>query len=302
LRDAALQATGFHDAAGNVSVLPLQLGGESVGSLAICGGSISDAAWHSIANLAAIAIEKSRAEQAASRIEAARQNEAMKATLLDALAHEFATPLTSIKAAASSILGETLPVQEELVTIIDEASDRLDSLVRETIRMARIEAGHIRLHQQAQDIGEFVAAVLKPLKSLQDEREIHLDIAGGIPAVLLDPELAGLALRQLLVNALKYSHPDSAVVVRAHRDEQDPGFVTLAVRDSGPGIPEKELPRIFEKFYRVPDHSDRVPGTGMGLHIAREIMRAHGTDIRVESRVGKGSTFSFRLPLVGGES
>ena len=134
LRDVALQATAFHDPAANLSVLPLSLGREPVGSLAIYGGSISDTALHAIGNLAAIVMERARAEAATSRMEAARQNEAMKSMLLDALAHEFKTPLTSIKAAASSILDEGPPAQKELVAVIEEESDRLDSLVSETIR------------------------------------------------------------------------------------------------------------------------------------------------------------------------
>lgn len=302
LRDAALQATAFHDAANSVSVLPLQLGGDPVGGLAILatkGESISDAAWHAVANLAAIAMEKARAEQTTSRIEATRQNEAMKATLLDALAHEFTTPLTSIKAAASSILDEGRPVQQELVTIIEEETDRLDTLVRETIRMGRIEAGSIRLNMQPLPVAEFIANALQKLKSLLDEREIQIDIAEGIPAVMVDPEQGGLALRQLLTNALKYSNPNSPIAVRAGMDEANPGFVIIRVKDNGPGIPEKEFSRIFEKFYRVPDHSDRVPGTGMGLNIAREIIRAHGGDVGVESQVNEGSEFFFSLPCAG---
>src|SRR4029077_1687516 len=124
-------------------------------------------------------------EDAASRIEATRQNEAMKATLLDALAHEFTTPLTSIKAAASSLLDEKRPVQQELVTIIEEETDRLDSLVRETIRMGRIEAGNIRLNKQPQAAAEFIASALQKLPPL-DEREIRIEVAENIPPVMVD--------------------------------------------------------------------------------------------------------------------
>jgi two-component system sensor histidine kinase KdpD len=299
LRSAALQNTPYQETANGLYLLPLQLGGNSVGGLAISGGSISDAAWHAIANLAAIAMEKARAERAAGRIEATLQNEAMKATLLDALAHEFTTPLTSIKAAASSILDEVGPVQQELVTIIEEETDRLDSLVRETIRMGRIEAGNIRLTRHPQMVRDFIASALQKLKSLLDEREIQINVADDIPAVMVDADHASLALRQLLTNAVKYSNPNSPIIVGARREEAHPGFVVISVKDRGPGIPAKELSRIFDKFYRVPDHSDRVPGTGMGLNIAREIIRAHGGDIRVESNVGEGTEFSFTLPCAG---
>src|SRR5262249_22080160 len=149
---------------------------DPVGSLAICGGSISDTALQSIANLVSVAIEKAHAEETASRMEAARQNEAMKSMLLDALAHEFKTPLTSIKAAASSILDEEPPAQKELVTVIDEETDRLDSLVSETIRMARIEAGDLQLHKQPNTAADLVDAALQKLRLLLEDRCVQIDI------------------------------------------------------------------------------------------------------------------------------
>ncbi|HEY2572957.1 MAG TPA: ATP-binding protein [Verrucomicrobiaceae bacterium] len=294
MRDTALQATAYHDPASNLSVLPLKLGGGSVGSLAVSGGSISDAAIHAIANLAAIAAEKARAEGAASRVEAARQNEVMKATLLDALAHELMTPLTSIKAAASSILDETRPAQQELVTIIEEETDRLNSLVRETIRMARIEAGKLHLNKQPHAIADIVAAALENVKPLMEDRPLQMEIPSNLPAVRVDFELIALTIRQLMTNALKYSNPDSPIAIRASAADRR---ITIRIRDRGPGIPDRERMRIFEKFYRVADRADRVPGTGMGLHIAREIIKAHGGEIGVDSVVGEGSEFFFTLPV-----
>jgi signal transduction histidine kinase len=102
-----------------------------------------------------------------------------------------------------------------------------------------------------------------------------------------------------LTNALKYSNPDSPIFVGASVDS---GRVTVRVRDKGAGIPDRERARIFEKFYRVPDRADRVPGTGMGLHIAREIVRAHGGEIGVNSVVGEGSEFFFTLPVHEGNA
>src|SRR5581483_7414130 len=134
LKDAAVQRTASHDPGSNLAVLPVSLGGDHVGSLAIWGAYISDTALQAIGNLAAIVMERARAEEATARMEAARQNEAMKSMMLDALAHEFKTPLTSIKAAASSILDGAPAAQKELVAVIEEESDRLDSLVSETIR------------------------------------------------------------------------------------------------------------------------------------------------------------------------
>jgi two-component system sensor histidine kinase KdpD len=273
--------------------LPLSLGGKTAGSLAMYSGSITDTALQAIANLAAIVMERARAEEAASRMEAARQNEAMKSMLLDALAHEFKTPLTSIKAAASSILDEGPAAQRELVTVIEEESDRLDSLVTETIRMARIEAGDLRLERHPQVVADLISAALQKLRILLEDRDIRVEARTDLPLVIADGELVGLTIRQLITNALKYANPESPIVIGAHARD---GFVNISVRDSGPGIAPKDLSRIFEKYYRVEDSTGRIPGTGMGLTIARDIVKAHGGEIGVESVEGKVSFFFFTLP------
>jgi len=263
--------------------------------LAISSASMSDTALQAICNLSGIALEKSRMEEASHRMEAARQNEAMKAMLLDALAHEFKTPLTSIKAAASSILDEEPPAQKELVTVIDEETDRLDSLVTETIRMARIEAGDLRLNKRPESVPVMIDSALNKLRILLEDREIRKELASDLPEVLADAELAELTLRQLVTNALKYSNPESPIVIRARIQDRQ---VTISVKDSGPGIPQKELPRIFDRYYRLAETVDRVHGTGIGLSIARDIVRAHGGEIWAESATGQGTEFFFTLPTV----
>jgi len=296
LRDSALQATGFHDTEANLSVLPLSLGREPVGSLAIYGASISDTALHAIGNLAAIVMERARAAAAATRMEAARQNEAMKSMLLDALAHEFKTPLTSIKAAASSILDERAPAQKELVAVIEEESDRLDSLVSETIRMARIEAGDLRLEKRPQAAADLIQASLQKLRILLEDRDVRIEAGADLPDVMADAELVELTIRQLVTNALKYASPESAIIIKAIAADDT---VQISVKDFGPGIAPKDLRRIFEKYYRVEHHTRRIPGTGIGLTIARDIVEAHGGEIWVKSVVGEGSEFFFTLPVTG---
>jgi two-component system, OmpR family, sensor histidine kinase KdpD len=292
LRDSALQRTAYHDLNTNISLLPLTLGGDPVGSLAVRGATISDTAFQAIANLAAIVMERAQAEELAARMEAARQNEAMKSMMLDALAHEFKTPLTSIKAAASSILDERPTTQQELVTIIEEESDRLDSLVSETIRMARIEGGDFRLERRVCDGTDLINAALAKLRILIEDRDVRVEIEPNLPRVNADGDLIELTIRQLLTNALKYANPDSPIVIRA---EAQAGTIQISVQDFGPGIPAKDLSHIFEKYYRV-EGSGRIPGTGMGLAIARDIVEAHGGNIWAESVQGSGSQFFFTLP------
>jgi len=293
LKDAALQGTAFQDSRLHLSMLPLTSGKDSAGSLAICGGSVSDTAMHAIANLAAVALERVRAQASATRIEAVRQNEAMKSMLLDALAHEFKTPLTSIKAAASSILDEEGPAQTELRTVIEEETDRLDSLVTETIRMARIEAGDLELQLRPQPIPDLIRSALEKLKILAQDRDIRLQVSAPLSDVLADAELIELTIRQLLTNALKYSDPESPIEVQAC---QEKAHIKVRIRNSGESIPIREQERIFERYYRMSKTADRVPGTGLGLHIARAIVQAHGGRIGVESE-GGNTEFFFTLPV-----
>ncbi len=294
LRRAALSNTAFHDA--ELSVLPLILTAEAVGTIAIYGSAVSDTAVQAVGNLAAIAVERSRAEAAASRMEAARQNEAMKAMLLDALAHEFKTPLTSIKAAASSILDESGQAQTELRAVIEEEADRLDSLVMDTIQMARIEAGDLQLQIQPFPLRDLIASALKSLKPLMEDREIKVHVPPDAPEVLADPDLASLAIRQLVSNALKYSYPESPIEILSCAEN---GAVKISVKDYGPGIPAKEQRRIFERYYRAPQNTAPVPGSGLGLHIAKNIVQAHHGEIWLESEPGQGCEFFLTLPAGG---
>ena len=299
LRDAAMQATAFRHPETGVTVMPVSLGGTSIGSLALLGGSVSDAAMHAIANLAAIALERGRAEEAAGRAEAARQNQELKSALLDALAHEFKTPLTSIKAAVSGLLeGGELP-QQELLTIIEEETDHLDSLVTEAVQMARLEAGQVRLESEPQTVRGLVETALRRTARALEDRELRLDIPDGLPPVLADRDLTALVVRQLVGNSLKYAGPASPISIRAVSEADR---VRISVSDQGPGIPKAEQDRIFDRFYRAAASAGTVPGTGMGLAIARDIVEAHGGALEVSSRPGEGSCFSFTLPAIPREA
>ncbi len=300
LRDVAVQGTVWHEAASAITVMPISLGGRTIGSLAIQGSSVSETAQHSIANLAAIALERARAQETASHAEAVRQSEELKSTLLDALAHEFKTPLTPIKAAVTSMLadGSCNPTHQELLRIVNEETDLLNSMLTEAIQMARIEAGKLQLRTSPHAVSALLGPTLEKLRGALEGRKVEVHIPEDLPLVMADPELVGIVLWQLLSNAIRYTSPGSAFAVRARAQDD---AVTMSVADCGPGIPKQEQSHIFEKFYRSKDHRDLIPGTGMGLAIAREIVRAHGGKIWVESEPGKGAEFSFTLPLAGKE-
>jgi two-component system sensor histidine kinase KdpD len=296
LRQAAAGGTPQNDSASDTVITPILLGGQIIGSLAIQGGKLSDAALHALANLVAIALEKVRGQEAANRAEAARQSEELKSTLLDSLAHEFKTPLTSIKAAATALLStpiEGAAEQRELVSIVNEEVDHLASLVTEATEMARIEAGELRLNAGVHSAGKLIDHALEQMKAATEGRKITVSVAEGLPPILVDSELLELVLRHLLDNAVKYSPPASPVAVRAERCARG---VMISVADQGPGIPERERSRVFEKFYRSPSTHQHVLGTGMGLAIAREIVSAHGGEVGIENVPGGGSRFWITIP------
>lgn len=296
LREVALQGTQLQDDARQVVVTAIRLGGVPIGSLALRGPSLSDTALQAVSNLAAIGLEKVRGQELANRAEAARQSEELKSTLLDAIAHEFQTPLTSIKAAASAMLTSphTLPPEQgELATIIDEEADRLARLVTEAVQMARIEGGQFQLSPAPYSPDSLIAAALEQVKPVADGREVRIEIPIGLPFLSVDAELIQLAIRQLLDNALKYSPSTAPITISARGTG---GGVVISVTDQGPGVPEAEQSKIFERFYRRATDCQHVAGTGMGLTIVREIMRAHGGDVSVTSRLGDGAVFSLDFP------
>ena len=297
LREVALQGTFLQDPSTRTVVTAIRLGADPIASLALRGTALSDSALQSLANLVAIALERSRAIEAANKADVARQSDQLKSTLLDAIAHEFKTPLTSIKAAATALLETSLsanPAQKELATIVDEEADRLGRLVTEAIQMARIESGRVYLNRKLEAPTQIVAQALAGLKSTLGDRRIELDIPSSLPAVEADSELIELALRLLLDNAIKYSLPASPITVRARLADNR---LIFAVHNEGVGIPEADQSKIFTRFYRASKTSHNVPGTGMGLAIARDIMQAHQGQIWVESSVGQGAEFCISLPL-----
>jgi two-component system sensor histidine kinase KdpD len=234
-----------------------------------------------------------RAEMEA-RMEAARQSEELKSAMLDALAHAFKTPLTPLKAAATALLNDTPPgaPQREMLEIVAEETERLIAQVNEAIQLARLEAGQLEMRRAPVAVGELVDGARQRLAARLESRPCTVDLPAALPRVEADRTLAGLALRELFDNAAKHSPPGSPIAIHAR---QDGAAVRITVADRGPGIPEADRERIFERFYRG-RAAARVPGSGIGLAVAREIAAAHGGRIDVAARAGGGSEFTFTLP------
>jgi two-component system sensor histidine kinase KdpD len=325
LREVARQAVPVHEPSGLV-VTPVRLGGMPIGSLALLstGGMFSDTVLQALVNLVAIGLERARGQEASTRAAAARQSSELRATVLDAVAHELKTPLTSIKAAVGELATEAArsessagsgsgsadsggsassggsargaPVNRELVAIIDEETNRLQSLVSDAIQMLRIDTGDFAIHRERHRLAPLVTATIKE-SGLRTEGHTVVNKVPTDVIVDADEPLLRLALRQLLDNALKYSPPTSTIEIDVSGNGPDSSerALQIAVRNSGPAIPEHEQRRIFERFYRG-TQARHVPGTGMGLAIVQQIAHAHGGELAVSSAPGASTEFRLSLP------
>jgi len=297
LRESAIQSTILREDAGNILVAPIRLGRDPIGSLAVRDAILSEAALQSLLNLVAIGLERERAQEAVTQAQVVQESEQLKSTLLDAIAHEFKTPLTSIKAVTTDLLSSLAELNPQrlhgLLTIADEGADRLSRLVTEAIQLARIEGGKFQLNREVHFPSSLLSAAVRQTKSLTDGRELKIEAADDLPLVLVDADLIQMVIAHLIDNAVKYSPPGSPILMGAKAGETR---VIVHVTDRGPGIPEDEQSRIFDRFYRG-DREQSLKGSGMGLAIAREIIRAHGEEIWVSSTPGSGSDFCFSLPV-----
>jgi len=279
-----------------LAYVPLRLGVRSVGAIGISGITLSHESLEALSTMVAIAIERTRAIENVGKAEAARENEKLRSAILDSVAHEFRTPLTAIKASATSLIAGGLDElqQNELFAVINEESDRMDHLVEEATQMARLESKQVELEIVPHDIRDAIDRALQTAGKSVAGHSVKLETAEGLPSVDFDMELVVNVLRQLLENAAKYSPPQSPIQISV---EKTPSQIIVSVADRGPGIDELEQALIFDKFYRGKDNRYSIQGTGMGLAIAKAVIEAHGGAIGVTSQLGQGSVFSFTLPL-----
>jgi two-component system sensor histidine kinase KdpD len=226
----------------------------------------------------------------------AREGNQLRTAIVDSVTHELLTPLTSIKASVTALLANSRlrPSQRnDLLIIINEEADRLNRLIGEAAEIAQLDGG-VKLDLKSHAIEEIIDAARKECKGPIKTRSISVLVQEGLPAVRADLKVARKALMQLLENADKYSPGDKPIGITA---ELNGKFVTTSVIDRGSGIDDSEQALIFKKFYRGMDHRCMVQGTGMGLPIARAIIKAHGGSLSVKSERGHGSVFSFTLPI-----
>src|SRR5215471_636900 len=296
LKSAFLRDESIVDAAGALYLLPVRIGVKPIGSLGVSGAKLSRQTLDAIGSLIAIAIERARAVEQLGESEADRQGERLKSALMDSNAHDFRTPLTSIKAAVTNLLAaDPDPHQgNELLTIINEECDRLNHLVEEASEMAKLEAGEFELHLEPLRVEEIIDRAVQHLKKQLGDRRVDLNIKPGLPQVRADANRAQEILVQLIDNANIYSPKEEPITISAELAGQ---CVATSVADHGMGIDAFEQGLIFDKFYRGRDQRYLVRGTGMGLSIAKAIVEAQKGVISVTSQLGRGSVFTFTLPV-----
>ena len=280
-----------------VSLAPVRLGSRVLGSFGIFGSHVSNQTIEAIGTSIASAMDRAHAIELLGKAEAVRESERLKSVLLDAITHDFKTPLTSIKASATSMLEDlkfNKRQRKELLVVIDEECDRINRLIGETAEMARLEAGDVTLEFAPLSVGELISSALLDCEDVQRSRLIRTVVKNPKCRVYVDSTWAKKVLAHIIRNANLYSFPGEPITIET---EDRNGFVVIHIADKGPGIDEAELTQIFDRFYRGKGQRHRIPGTGMGLSIAKAIVEAHGGTIEVASQKGQGSVFTFSLPI-----
>jgi two-component system, NtrC family, sensor histidine kinase KinB len=224
--------------------------------------------------------------------------EELQNDLVATVAHELRTPLTSLRMAVHLLVEHTVgPLtakQDDLVFAAREDCDRLQAIVDELLDLSRIHADRIELRLASHDPEQLVREALEAQRAAAAARGVELrsELLPDTPAVLADRERVQLVLGNLVSNAIRYGPARGVVRIRATPLE---GHLRIAVSDDGPGVPAEYRHAIFDRYVRVPGAAPG--GAGLGLHIAREIVRAHGGEIGVDPDAAPGATFWFTLPL-----
>jgi len=251
----------------------------------------------SLSDQTALAIERLHLAGAMDQARVAAETEKLRTALLTSISHDLRTPLASILGSASSLKqyrGQLSEAdQAELLGTIRDEAERLNRFIANLLDMTRLESGALALNLEPTDLGDVVGSVLR--RASLKQHKISLDLQDSLPMPRLDPVLFEQVLFNILDNAAKYAPPDSTITLRARAVH---GAVTIQVLDEGPGLPEGDRERVFDKFYRVRAADKKRAGTGLGLAIARGFMEAMGGTIAAANRSdGSGAVFTLTIPV-----
>lgn len=279
--------------------IPIRTGVRPKGILVLRGASLSKATAQAIGSLISISMERVQALESIAHSEAAKESERLRTLMIDSITHELRTPLTSIKGAATALLGGVQPEQEhELLSIIDEESDRLNNLVSEAVEMAQLDARQVQMHFAPVRVADVIADARTKCSWVEEAHTLVINVDERLE-MRADPAVFQKVICNLLENAAKYSRTGTPITITALRDFEN---VAISIADRGIGIEPSEQPLIFERFYRARSQAESTFGTGMGLAISRAIVEAHGGIIRVTSQTGQGSVFIITIPFVDNET
>ncbi len=253
--------------------------------------------FETFASLAATAIERAQLADKAQHAQVVQATEDLQNALLNSISHDLRTPLVSITGALTSLQEDGAMLDERtrqtLLENAREETERLNRLVGNLLDMTRLEAGALHLKREPSDMQDAIGSALEQLKRRLRGHDVRVDVPNELPLVSMDFTLIVQVLVNLIDNALKYARRNTPIEIRARAQ---PNQIQVQVMDRGVGIPSPDLPRVFDKFYRV-QHPDLVSGTGMGLAICKGIVEAHGGTITAENRLGGGALITFTLPL-----
>ncbi len=285
-------------------ILPIEMNDASFGSLVIRlrdGNQLTPAQERtvkSLVNHAAVILQRDDLMHIQATATAFADADRLKTALLSMVSHDFRSPLTSIKAFASTLLSEGSPLdhdtQRGLYQGIEQEADRLNRMVGNILDLSRLEAGAWKPKFETVQIAELIGMVLDPF-SADDNRRITVKLDERLIDVYVDPVQMVQVLKNLVENALKYSPAESTVEIETRLEESE---VRIKVLDRGRGLSEQELPHIFDPFFRGAGlQESTVPGVGIGLAVCQGLVNSHGGNLIAEMRLGGGAVFSVRLPL-----
>ena len=274
------------------------IGGRITGAVGFEGLEDPDLTAGPLAALAAAHLERKHSFLSASRAAATAQTESYRSVILDALAHEFKTPLSTILAAAGALREASSlgPHHREMAETVESEAARLGRLTSRLIRTARLEREEVKPWMEILDLASVISDTVDQYAKQSEDRRICVVKECESSEVLADPELLRLAVSQLLDNACKYSDPGSTVTLSISR-QQD--YIAVRVLSSGNPIPFSEKTKIFDRFYRGTDGRRMASGSGLGLYVARKIALALGGSLDLDTEVGHtgGAVFRLMLPI-----
>lgn len=298
-KECFLSGSSVDDVATLMAARVLRAGSLPVGGLALR-GNLSPLVIDALGNLAALAVDRYQSFEKEELAESARKSEVLRAAVMDALAHDFKTPLSTVHTATSGLLefGGLSAYQGELVSVIDQQTARMIALCTKLLLTAKLESGKLPLASAEINVKSLIEELLAEVSKEGGATRIQLSVEDPKLTVCADRGLLSMILAQYVDNARKYSTPGTPIEILARRSYTE---VLFSVHNMGPHIPLEDRERIFDRFYRSSEHVDSVPGTGIGLSVVKKAANAHKGHVWVVSDKQEGTTFFLSIPMEGGK-